>query len=85
MVSFVTWKADSRPPRTRIVVCRKISIGLHSNVGCAYLESIEVGVSLEREFFGYPLPCALVLFVQTHEEHRVDGVDDSIPNASCVG
>lgn len=59
--------------------------GWHISEDYAYLEGIEVGVPLEREFLGHPLPCALVLFVQTHEEHRVDGVYDSITNATCVG
>lgn len=48
----------------------------------AHLEGIELGISLKGQLLFNPLPRAHVLVVQAHNEHRVDGVNHSVPNAS---
>jgi hypothetical protein len=49
-----------------------------------YLKCAEMPVAVEGEMLLHPFLRALVLGVETHEKHGVNGVDDGIADASAA-
>ena len=49
-----------------------------------HLERVEVAVAAEVHLVRDPVARTLVLCVETHEEHRVERVDDRVADATCL-
>lgn len=43
-----------------------------------YLESVVIPVTVEGQFRSYPLSSSLVFFLEIHELHGVEGINDHI-------
>ena len=49
------------------------------------LEGVEVSVPVKIHLGGYPLAGTLVFFIETHEQHGVYRVDDSVADTARLG